>query len=48
MDGAEDELVRLERSLTEPEVRKSPERVDDLLADDFLEFGASTLTLAAM
>jgi hypothetical protein len=35
------ELHRLESSLLEPEVRTSRERLDALLADDFLEFGSS-------
>jgi hypothetical protein len=35
------ELVRLERSLLDPEVRRSPERLSQLLADDFVELGSS-------
>ena len=38
--GVEQELERLERSLLQPEVRRS-EAVVDLLAEDFLEFGSS-------
>jgi hypothetical protein len=40
-EGDERELIRLERSLMEPGVRKSPERLRELLAPDFLEFGSS-------
>jgi hypothetical protein len=34
-------LCTLEKRLLQPEVRKSPEELDILLADDFLEFGSS-------
>src|SRR6476660_8155421 len=34
-------LRRLEEELLNPEVRHSPERVGDLLSDDFVEFGSS-------
>ena len=36
-----DEVVALELSLLDPEVRRSPERVERLLHPDFREFGAS-------
>jgi hypothetical protein len=36
-----EELRRLEESIARPEVRRSPELLDALLADDFLEFGGS-------
>ena len=40
--GAEVQLIRgLEQQLLRPEVRTSPERVADLLADDFTEIGSS-------
>lgn len=35
------ELKRLEETLLSPEVRRSRARLDALLADDFLEYGAS-------
>jgi hypothetical protein len=39
---AEAELLRgLEEELLKPEVRQSPERVGQLLADEFIEFGSS-------
>jgi hypothetical protein len=34
-------VIELELSLLDPEVRRSPERVDRLLHPDFREFGAS-------
>lgn len=36
-----EELKRLEEALLRPEVRRSPEKMDALLADDFVEFGKS-------
>jgi hypothetical protein len=36
-----EELKRLEEDLLRPEVRRSPEKMDALLADDFVEFGRS-------
>ena len=35
------ELQRLEEELLRPEVRRSPEHIAALLADDFVEFGSS-------
>jgi len=35
------ELEALERMLLDPEVRRSPERMSALLADDFVEFASS-------
>jgi len=35
------ELLALELSLLQPEVRRSREAVSDLLADEFIEFGSS-------
>jgi len=40
-DSIENQLLRLEQSLLEPEVRSSAEKLDSLLADDFIEFGSS-------
>jgi hypothetical protein len=37
----EAELLALERALLDPEVRRSPESVGALLADDFIEFASS-------
>ena len=34
-------IEQLEKELLQPEVRRSPDKLDRLLADDFLEFGAS-------
>jgi hypothetical protein len=39
--GLLDEIGRLERQHLDPAVRSSPVRLNDLLADDFLEIGAS-------
>ena len=36
-----EELKRLEETLLQPEVRRSPEQMAALLADDFVEFGSS-------
>jgi hypothetical protein len=42
MSLAEDVLLRsLEEQLLKPEVRGSPDEVDYLLADEFIEFGSS-------
>ena len=38
-----EELRGLEERLLDPEVRGSAERVDELLAEDFVEFGSSGL-----
>lgn len=40
-DELEAELLALERALLDPEVRRSRERVDALLADEFVEFASS-------
>jgi hypothetical protein len=37
----QNELLALERALLDPEVRRSPERVGALLADEFVEFASS-------
>ena len=37
----EKELLELEQSLLDPEVRRSPERMGALLADGFVEFSSS-------
>jgi hypothetical protein len=37
----ERELIRLEQSLFERDVRASPDRLEELLAPDFLEIGSS-------
>ena len=41
MNDLRNHLIALERRLLEPEVRASRAELDHLLADDFLEFGAS-------
>ena len=42
MDNAlESELLALEQALLDPEVRRSPERVGALLAEEFIEFASS-------
>lgn len=42
MDRELAELIeRLETELLQPEVRRSPDRISELLADDFIEFGIS-------
>lgn len=40
-DTLEAQIRGLEESLLDPEVRRSPERMGGLLADDFVEFGSS-------
>jgi hypothetical protein len=35
------ELMRLEQTLLRPEVRRSQAQMDELLADDFVEYGSS-------
>jgi hypothetical protein len=37
-------LRSLEEQLLQPEIRKNPERLGDLLADEFIEFGSSGRT----
>ena len=39
--GLSEHLRQLEASMTEPEIRHSPEQLGRLLADDFREFGGS-------
>ena len=39
--GLSEHLRKLEASMAEPEVRRSPEQLGRLLADDFREFGGS-------
>jgi hypothetical protein len=39
--GAHDEILELERSCLDPEVRASPDRLAMLISDDFVEFGSS-------
>ena len=39
--GLEDEIRALEERLLLPDVRTSPDELERLLADDFVEFGAS-------
>ncbi|MFC4321969.1 nuclear transport factor 2 family protein [Litchfieldia salsa] len=36
-----EEIRRLEESLHSPDIRTSPEKINQLLSDDFFEFGAS-------
>ena len=40
-DVLEAEIRRLEESLLEPDVRRSAERMGELIADDFVEFASS-------
>ena len=39
--GLSEELRKLEESMGRPEIRRSPELLTQLLADDFREFGSS-------
>jgi hypothetical protein len=39
--GLREHLCKLEASMSEPEVRRSPEQLGRLLAEDFKEFGGS-------
>jgi len=41
VSGPHDEILELERSCLDPEVRASPDRLASLIADDFVEFGSS-------
>jgi hypothetical protein len=42
VERTDEQIVRdLEEDLLKPEVRRSAERVNNLLADDFIEFGSS-------
>ncbi|MCC5947262.1 MAG: nuclear transport factor 2 family protein [Nitriliruptoraceae bacterium] len=41
------EVIRLERELLRPEVRRQPDRVKELLHPDFEEFGASGVVWTA-
>jgi hypothetical protein len=36
-----EELLELEKKLVDPELRRTPERLAPLLADEFIEFGSS-------
>jgi hypothetical protein len=45
LDATLEEAIRsLELRLLDPEVRAAPEKLEELLADDFLEFGSSGRT----
>lgn len=39
------EIYKLENLLLQPEIRKSPEKLKELLSDDFKEFGGSGMVL---
>lgn len=41
MSSLTDELFELEKKLLDPELRRTPEKLANLLADDFIEFGSS-------
>ena len=41
MRSVQEELLELENMLLDPVNRRSPERIADLLSDDFIEFGGS-------
>lgn len=41
MQNITDTIKKLELSLLKPEIRSSKEALDNLLADDFIEFGSS-------
>lgn len=41
MDSLREKIRALERALLQPEIRRSPARLDALLADDFREIGGS-------
>lgn len=41
MSSLTEELLELERKLLDPELRRNPEKLAHLLADDFIEFGSS-------
>jgi hypothetical protein len=41
MAGLSEELLELEKKLLDPELRRTPEKLAYLLADDFVEFGGS-------
>ena len=39
-----DQMLALEKSLLAPDVRSAPEKLDELLSKDFIEFGSSGQT----
>lgn len=41
MSSLVEELLELEKKLLDPELRRAPEQLAHLLADDFIEFGSS-------
>lgn len=41
MDTLKEQIYQLEQKLLQPEVRMAPEEIDQLLAEDFMEFGSS-------
>lgn len=41
MSSIAEQLLELEKKLLDPELRRAPEKLAHLLADDFLEFGSS-------
>ena len=41
MPSIAEQLLELEKKLLDPELRRTPEKLSPLLADDFLEFGSS-------
>lgn len=43
MENLKEIIYKLETDLLRPEVRKSVERLDEFLADDFIEYGSSGL-----
>ena len=41
MPQLQDELFELENKLLDPDLRRNPDKLASLIADDFLEFGSS-------
>jgi hypothetical protein len=41
MSSLTEKLLELEKKLLDPELRRTPEKLAPLLADDFMEFGSS-------
>jgi hypothetical protein len=45
MENLKEIIYNLETSLLTPEVRMSVEKLDELIAEDFIEYGSSGLIL---
>ncbi len=41
MENLDEIIFELENKLQQPDIRKSIEQLEDLISDDFIEFGSS-------